>query len=347
MNKAVENATSAALIINLGSPASTKVADVKTYLAEFLMDENVIDYPYFLRALLVKGIILNVRPKKSAEAYETIWWDEGSPLIVLSERLQRKMQDQIDVPIFLAMRYAEPSIPGTLKAMREAMPRLQKIFVIPLYPHYAMSSYGTVKNRVAEVVRKEHNDLNVIFQPPFYDDKSYIKVLSNSIKKHLPEDHHLLFSYHGIPVRHLRKTDPSKVHCSRVEDCCNSENKYVHANCYKHQTQATSLLVAEQLGLRSDQYSTSYQSRLGLAEWIRPYTAKEFERMPKEGIKKLAVVCPAFVSDCLETLEEIYVEGKEDFMGAGGESFVTIPCLNTQEDWVNLLVSWVRNHCAT
>ena len=345
MNTTMEKATSAALIINLGSPASTKVSDVKTYLGEFLMDENVIDYPYFLRAILVKGIILNVRPKKSAEAYETIWWDEGSPLIVLSERLQASMQEKIDTPIFLAMRYANPSIPGTLNAMREAMPNLKKVFVIPLYPHYAMSSYGTVKDRVAEVAKKEHSDLEVVFQPPFYEDNDYIKVLANSIKEKLPEDHHLLFSYHGIPVRHLKKTDPSKVHCARIKDCCNVDNKEVHAVCYKHQTQVTSLRVAEELGLSPDQYSTSYQSRLGLAEWIRPYTAKEFERMPKDGIKKLAVVCPAFVSDCLETLEEIYVEGKEDFMHAGGESFVTIPCLNTQEDWVNLLVSWVRNHC--
>ena len=147
------------------------------------MDENVIDYPYFLRALLVKGIILNVRPKKSAEAYETIWWDEGSPLIVLSERLQASMQEKIDTPIFLAMRYANPSIPGTLNAMREAMPNLKKIFVIPLYPHYAMSSYGTVKDRVAEVAEKEHSDLEVVFQPPFYEDKDYIKVLANSIKE--------------------------------------------------------------------------------------------------------------------------------------------------------------------
>ena len=331
----------AALLINLGSPKSTSVRDVKSYLGEFLMDDHVIDYPTWARTLLVKGIILNVRPKKSAEAYKSIWWDEGSPLIVLSERLIAKVRKHAKFPTYLAMRYAEPSIASTLETVVQEHPNLEELYVIPLYPHFAMSSYETVVDRVAEVAAEKYPKLKVAFKNPWYDDPDYIKVLSQSMKESIPEDHHVLFSYHGIPVRHVKKSDCTGRHCYQVKDCCNVPSS-AHRTCYKHQTAVTTKLVAEALELEEGTYETSYQSRLGRDPWIQPYTAQRFEELPGEGKKKLAVVCPAFVSDCLETLEEINEEGRDDYLKSGGQSFHSVPCLNDREDWAQLLASWIN-----
>lgn len=334
--------STAALIINLGSPKSTKVRDVKTYLGEFLMDDHVIDFPKWARLLLVKGIILNVRPRKSAAAYKSIWWDEGSPLIVLSERLLAKVKKYTDVPTYLAMRYAEPSILATLQQMKKEQKDLSEVYVVPLYPHFAMSSYETVVDRVKELAAEFFPELKLVFKSAWYDDPAYINVLSTSIKEQLPKDHHLLFSYHGIPVRHLKKSDTTGCHCGQVADCCSVPSP-AHDTCYKHQTAVTTQLVAERLGLAPGSFSTSYQSRLGRDPWIEPYTAQRFEELPEEGVKSLAVVCPAFVSDCLETLEEINEEGREDYLKSGGESFAPIPCLNDRDDWAALLGEWISS----
>ncbi|MBI1222352.1 MAG: ferrochelatase [Bacteroidetes bacterium] len=331
----------AALLINLGSPESTDTKDVKKYLGEFLMDDHVIDLPYFGRMLLVKGIILNTRPKKSAAAYKNIWWEEGSPLIVLSKRLRKKVQEVSDFPVYLAMRYAQPSISDTLKKIKAENNDLEKIFVIPLYPHFAMSSYETVIDRVNEVMKSEHPDIRIEFQEPYYNDEEYIEVLAASIRRELPEDHHLLFSYHGIPVRHLRKSDETQSHCWQVENCCAIDSP-AHQTCYRHQTIETTRLVNEKLGMDRKNSSQSFQSRLGRDEWLTPYTSEVFKLYPEQGIKKLAVVCPAFVSDCLETMEEINIEGRKEFLESGGESFVNIPCLNDDEDWAKLLGSWIN-----
>lgn len=331
---------SAALLINLGSPKSTDIPDVKSYLDEFLMDPNVIDVPYVFRALLVKGIILNTRPKKSAAAYQSIWWDEGSPLMVISKRLTAKVASKTQHPVYLAMRYAEPSIASVMNQISAEHPDLTHLYVIPLYPHYAMSSYGTVKDRVEELANKEHPQWKISFKPAFYNEEAYIETLSNSIMEHLPSDHHLLFSYHGLPVRHLRKCDVTGNHCYKAQDCCNVPSS-AHAFCYKHQTLETSRQVAQKLQLAPNQYSTSFQSRLGRDEWVKPYTAETLEQYPKQGIKKLAVVFPAFVSDCLETLEEINIEGRESFLHAGGESFISIPCLNDDDAWCELVAKWI------
>lgn len=332
--------STAALLINLGSPKSTDVKDVKRYLGEFLMDEHVIDYPKWARTLLVKGIILNVRPRKSAEAYRSIWWEEGSPLIVLSERLLEKVRARTEVPTYLAMRYAEPSIFETLQQMKAEHPDLESVYVVPLYPHFAMSSYETVVDRVNEVVAAHFPELTVAFKAPWYNDPAYIDLLAGSIAEELPQDHHLLFSYHGIPVRHVKKSDPTGGHCQADGSCCATPSP-AHKTCYRHQTLETTRLVAEKLALAPDRYSTSFQSRLGRDPWLEPYTAERFEHLPSEGVDRLAVVCPAFVSDCLETLEEINEEGREDFEKAGGQSFVSIPCLNDREDWADLLAGWI------
>ncbi len=333
--------STAALLINLGSPESTSGKDVKKYLGEFLMDDHVIDIPYLTRFLLVKGIILNTRPKKSAAAYRSVWWAEGSPLMVISRRLREKVQQFTEKPVYLAMRYAKPSIKGTLEKMVQDQPELKSVFVVPLYPHFAMSSYETVVDRVKELAREHFPQLEIRFQAPFYRDEEYVEILAKSIKEHLPEGYHLLFSYHGIPVRHLKKSDPTQSHCRQTGNCCNIDSP-AHSTCYQHQTEVTTRLVAEKLGLSKDQYSQSYQSRLGRDEWIRPYSDEVFKTYPTQGIKKMAVVCPAFVSDCLETLEEMQVEGKEDFLHAGGEDFVPIPCLNEREDWSRLLAKWIN-----
>ena len=238
----------AAVVINLGSPKSTDVKDVKEYLGEFLMDDHVIDFPKWARTLLVKGIILNTRPKKSAEAYKTIWWDEGSPLIVLSQRLISNVRKHTKIPTYLAMRYAEPSIQQTLKVMTEEIPNLEELYVVPLYPHFAMSSYETVVDRVKEVAAKDFPELKLTFKEPWYDDDDYIKVLSSIIKETLPEDHNLMFSYNGIPVRHVKKSDCTGQHCYKVNDCCSVVSE-AHKVCYKHQTALTTKLVAAELGL--------------------------------------------------------------------------------------------------
>jgi protoporphyrin/coproporphyrin ferrochelatase len=334
----------AILLINLGSPDSPSVPDVKTYLDEFLMDPYVIDLPYLLRFAIVKGIILNTRPKKSAEAYQTIWKPEGSPLIIISEQLQAALSKKTDIPIGLAMRYGNPSIHDGIDALVNQHPHLEKIIAVPLYPHYAMASTKTVIEKTNQVISEHFPQLSVDYVPPFYQHPEYIKALSASINHHLPNNvDHLLFSYHGIPVRHVKKTDPTKKHCFKSKDCCMIPNSAAHAVCYPHQIKRTTELVAQHLPLRRDQWSWSYQSRLGTDEWLQPFTDKEFERLAKEGVKNLAVCCPAFVSDCLETIEEIGEEGKEIFKHHGGETFTLIPCLNTDDAWVDALKQVIYN----
>ncbi len=330
----------AALLVNLGSPDSTEIKDVKRYLDEFLMDGRVIDVPYLLRAFLVKGIILNFRPKKSAEAYKSIWWDEGSPLIVLSERLQKVVQSNTRVPVELAMRYGNPSIDNTLKKLQDEHPDLEHLFVIPLYPHYAMSSYETVVEKVKEEAAKILPNVDVQFQQPFYDDEAYINILATSIKPALEKPFtKVLFSYHGVPERHIKKGDVTGSHCL-TEGCCQIKSP-AHAKCYRHQCMETTRLVAAKLGLSKDQFSVSFQSRLGRDPWLTPFTDATLKEYGHEGMERLVVVCPAFVSDCLETLEEIQVEGVHDFLGAGGKSIEVVPCLNDREDWGALVGSWI------
>lgn len=332
------------LLVNLGSPDSPEPADVKKYLGEFLMDERVIDVPLWARTLLVKGIILNTRPKASAKAYKKIWWDEGSPLIVLSERLQKKIQKEISLPVALAMRYGSMTIK---KGLQELIGKgVEEVFLIPLYPQFAMATTETIVV-LAEEIRKEHfPNLKITDLPAFYNREDYIKVLSHSIEKHLKDKNfdHLLFSYHGVPERHIRKSDITKSHCKIDGSCCITPSP-AHEFCYRHQCLEVTRLVAQELGLNPGTYSTSFQSRLGFDPWLQPYTDLTIERLGKQGIKNMAIVTPAFVSDCLETLEEIAMEGQEIFHEMGGKDFTTVPCLNDDEEWVNLLSKWI-NHWA-
>lgn len=329
------------LLVNLGSPDSPKPKDVKRYLGEFLMDERVIDVPLWARTLLVKGIILNTRPKASAEAYKKIWWKEGSPLIVLSERLQNKIQKQVEVPVALAMRYGSMTIK---KGLQELVDKgVDEVFLMPLYPQYAMATTETILV-LAETIRKTHfPHITIQDLKAFYKDSNYIKVLSNSIARHLEDKdyEYLLFSYHGVPERHIRKSDITKSHCKIDGSCCATPSK-AHKFCYRHQCFEVTKRVVETLNLKEGTYSTSFQSRLGFDPWLQPYTDLTIERLGKEGIKKLAVVTPAFVSDCLETLEEIAMEGEEIFHEMGGQEFTTVPCLNDDQEFVDLLSNWIN-----
>ncbi len=318
------------LLVNLGSPDSTDPKDVKKYLDEFLMDERVIDVPYWARTLLVRGIILNTRPKKSAEAYEKIWWEEGSPLIVLSERLQEKVDSLTSVPIALAMRYGKPSIKSGLEELQEK--GVDEVLIFPLYPQFAMATTETILVLAEELRKKHFPQMTFTSVPAFYNHADYIRVLGTSISEGLKgvDFDHLLFSYHGVPKRHIRKSDITKSHCTIDGSCCQTPSA-AHQFCYRHQCYETTKLVAEYLGLEKGKFSVSFQSRLGFDPWLQPYTDRTIERKGLEGVKNLAIVTPAFVSDCLETLEEIAMEGKEIFEEVGGEKFTVVPCLNDRE----------------
>ena len=330
------------LLVNLGSPDSPEPKDVKKYLGEFLMDERVIDVPLWARTLLVKGIVLNTRPKASAAAYKKIWWDEGSPLIVLSERLQEKVQKQVDIPVALAMRYGSMTIKNGLQELVDK--GVDQVLLFPLYPQFAMATTETIVVLAKEVQQKFFPSLKIESVPAFYNKQDYVEVLSNSIKDSLKDKdyEHLLFSYHGVPERHIRKSDITKSHCKIDKSCCETQSK-AHDFCYRHQCYEVTRLVAEKLHLKPETFSTSFQSRLGFDPWLQPYTDLTIERLAKQGIKKMAIVTPAFVSDCLETLEEIAMEGQEIFHEMGGEKFTTVPCLNDNDEWVNLLSKWVKD----
>lgn len=328
--------------MNLGSPESTEVKDVRKYLNEFLMDKRVIDSPYLLRLLLVRGIIVPFRAPKSAEAYKSVWTEEGSPLIVLTEQLQQALQQQMDMPVAIAMRYGKPSIKQAFDELRAKHPGLKQVILLPLYPHYAMSSYETaVEDAWAQHKKGKYSfDLETI--KPYYREEEYVHALSESIKPYLEQEYdHILFSYHGVPERHIAKGDITGSHCLKMNECCTTDSN-AHKQCYRHQCFVTTKLVAEKLNIPAGKHSLSFQSRLGRSEWLKPYTAMRLEELPKQGIKKLLVVCPAFVSDCLETLEEIAVEGKETFMHAGGESFTAIPCMNVHPEWIKTINTWLN-----
>jgi ferrochelatase len=329
-----------ALLVNLGSPDSTDPKDVKRYLDEFLMDPRVIDVPYWLRSFIVRGIVLNTRPKKSAEAYSKIWWDEGSPLIVLSERLREKVDQQTGIPIALAMRYGKMKIKEGLQELKDQ--GVTEVLLVPLYPQFAMATTETIMV-LAEELRKEFfPEMTFDSIPAFYNKPEYIEVLSQSIAEKLEglDYEHLLFSYHGVPERHIKKRDITKSHCKIDKSCCLTHSP-AHQFCYRHQCYEVTRLVGEKLGLQQGTFSTTFQSRLGFDPWLQPYTDRTIEKLALSGVKKMAIVTPAFVSDCLETLEEIAMEGEEIFHEVGGKEFTTIPCLNDRDDWVRVLSGWI------
>ena len=337
--------TKAALFLNLGSPDSSNVSAVRRYLGEFLMDERVLDAPYLIRWLIVHGMILPMRPKVSAELYRRIWMNDGSPLVVTGQALRNEVQMQFDFPIELAMRYGNPSTPDVLRNLHSQ--GVKELLVFPLYPHYAMSSYETALVKVTDVIGELGLDIRISIVQPFYEEQGYIDAMVDSARSYLNDGFdQLLFSFHGIPERHLRKTDPSHSHCLKTANCCQTAHP-AHATCYRHQCLRTAQRVADTLEIPTDRFQVSFQSRLGRAPWLAPYTDETLKSLGGQGYKRVLVICPAFVADCLETLEEIAMEGKQTFLNGGGEDFQMIPCLNTHPTWVQFVVAKVRAWAAS
>jgi ferrochelatase len=349
----------AVLLVNLGSPDSPSVPDVRRYLREFLMDARVIDTPWPIRFGVVNFAILPKRSHESAHAYQSIWTEEGSPLVATSRRVQAALQQRLNIPVELAMRYQNPSIDSAVEKL--AAQDIDELLLIPLFPHYAMSSYETAVERVKDAVRNIAPSMRLHVQPPYYNLPDYIDALVASAKPYLhnlglldlhdpapknPEFHrgydHLLFSYHGLPERHLHKADKSGCHCLKKANCCETPGP-AHATCYRAQCiQTTKAFVAE-AGIPTGKFSIAFQSRLGRDPWMQPYADKEIERLARSGVKRLLVMCPAFVSDCLETIEEIGMRGRETFLEAGGEELTLIPCLNEHPAWLRTLEGMVTH----
>ncbi len=332
----------AVLLVNLGSPDSTSTPDVRRYLKEFLGDERVLDINAALRWALLEGIILRTRPKKSAHAYAAVWTPEGSPLVATSRKVRTKLSAVLgpNLPVYLAMRYGQPSIAEVIAKMQAD--GIDDVLLFPQYPHYAMSSWETVVVKVFAEAKRLAPKMKLTTVQPFYQDKDYIEALQAVTAPYLAEPHdYLLFSYHGLPERHLRKADSSCAHCTKVDGCCETPSP-AHATCYRAQVLATTRALAERLKLDPAKYSVSFQSRLAGEPWLTPYTDFEFKRLAQEaGVKRLLVICPAFVADCLETLEEIAMQGRETFIEAGGVTYAQIPCLNDQGPYIDFLAGRV------
>lgn len=326
------------LLVNLGSPDSPSVPDVRRYLREFLMDGRVLDAPWPIRFCVVHFAILPTRPAQSAEAYHKIWTSEGSPLIVMGRRVQAELERRVRLPVGLGMRYQNPSIQSALESLREQ--GVDDLLVIPLFPHYAMSSYETAVVRVRELATKLAPAMRLDVLPPYYDDPDYITALAGSVAGYFKQNYdHLLFSFHGVPERHLRKSDPTGGHCLAQENCCDVDSP-AHRTCYRAQCFKTVEAFVRREGVTK--YSVAFQSRLGRDPWLKPYTDEEVTRLAADGVKKLLVLCPAFVADCLETIEEIGLRARETFLAAGGQELVLVPCLNDHPLWVDALEKWVR-----
>ena len=324
------------LLINLGSPKSLDKKDVKDYLREFLSDDLVIDLPKILQQFILRCFILPFRPAQAKEAYELIWKEEGSPLIINTQKIANALAKKTGWNVDIAMRYQEPSIENVIKKYKEN--NVEELTVISLYPHNAMSTTLSTELAVKEVVRRIYPDLKLSFVEPFYDNPLYIEALSESIKPYLKDIDKLVFSYHGIPMRHIKKSDISGSHCIGENSCCNIDN-VSSRNCYRSNTFTTSKLTAQYLKLKSSEWMMTFQSRVSIISpnWLKPYTDIELDNLPPKGVERVGVVCPSFVADCLETLEEIDMRARETFEEAGGETFKYIPCLNDDKKFISVL----------
>jgi len=305
------------------------------------MDRYVIQLPWLLRRMIVSLFVLPKRPKASAEAYKSVWMEDGSPLIVLSDRLKQAVQASMNIPVSMAMRYGNPSIESELIALSQ-QPEIDEVLYLPLYPHYAESTVATSIEEAKRVIAKHHLKITLTVPAPFYDNPDYIDALALSAEPYLKQDYdHIVFSYHGLPESHITKLDTSGQHCLQRTDCCQQQNE-VHKTCYRHQVMRTTQLLVDKLGLEQDKYSVAFQSRLGRAKWLGPNTEDRLRELAQSNVKNILVICPAFVTDCLETLEEIAIRGQEVFTEAGGTKLTLIPCLNDHPAWVDVLSSWCK-----
>lgn len=332
------------LLINLGTPDAPEVPEVRRYLDEFLSDPRVLDIAPLARWLLLHLVILRTRPRESAAAYRKIWTDRGSPLLYHSLDLVEKVQQVLGeaVHVELAMRYQNPSIASALGRLRGHS--VDRIVALPLFPQYSSAATGSAIEKLLEEASKDWNVPSIQVVPPFYDHPSFIDSFAAVARPVLDEfkPDRILLSYHGLPERHVIKSDASGgAHCLRSKECC-SRIVGTNRNCYRAQCYATSRALGERLSLSPDDWEVSFQSRLGRDPWIKPYSDERINALPAEGVKRLAVLCPAFVADCLETLEEIGIRAKEDFIGHGGEDLRLVPSLNSHDRWVQSVVELLR-----
>ncbi|WP_207429674.1 ferrochelatase [Pedobacter sp. SYSU D00535] len=331
------------LLVNLGTPDSPSVSDVRKYLDEFLMDERVIDIPTINRTLLVKGIIVPFRGPKSAKIYKEVWSDEtGSPLLYYSIRQKELLQERLgnDYVVELAMRYQSPSIESALLALKRK--QVASIKVIPLFPQYASASTGSVNQKVMEIVSKWPTIPDISFISSFHDNEGMIEVFAENARKYNPDSFdHVLFSFHGLPERQLTKADDTGKYCLKVADCCSRFND-ANRMCYSAQSHDTARLIAAKLGISRDKYTVCFQSRLGNSPWKKPYTSDVLKEQAEKGAKRLLVFSPAFVADCLETLYEIVEEYNEEFKALGGEKVQLVESLNDDPRWIAALEKMVK-----
>ena len=338
----MQTAQTGLLLLNLGSPESPATADVRKYLDQFLNDPYVIDIPTLFRKILVNGIILNTRPKKSAEAYSQIWTKEGSPLILHTKALTEKVRNRLQggsrsVTVGMAMRYGKPSIGDALSEF--AKKGVNEVVFLPLYPQY---SYAATESSIVEFEREMKRVLpgarsRVI--EDFFSDPSFLSALAATIKPVLDEEKPdlLLLSYHGVPERQLVKVRKKPAVCGSP-GCCDQWGEE-NQKCYRAQSYETSRRLAGLLGLAPERVMTAFQSRLGRTKWIEPYTDVLLKSLPASGVKNLVVASPSFTADCLETLEEIQIRYRELFLESGGERFRYVECLNSRDDFVSSVLS--------
>lgn len=332
------------LLLNLGSPDSPEPGDVKRYLNEFLSDPYVIDIPYIFRMLLLKLFILPFRPQKSSEAYKKIWGPRGSPLVYHSEDLQLKVQKNLgpDYVVDLAMRYGKLSIQGALERLHAQ--ELSSLVIIPLYPQYSYAATESSIVRCKKLLKKMGSQLPVRFLEYFYDHPDFIESVLEQGRAVLAKGNydHVMFSFHGVPERQIRRCDQSSDHCLNLDSCCDKISA-VNAKCYRAQCYQTARVLAKRLSLKDKDYTVAFQSRLGRTPWIRPYTDVLLKELADRSVRRIALFSPSFVADCLETLEEIEIRGRADFKNYGGEELTLVPSLNSSDTWARAVAELARS----
>ncbi len=331
------------LLINLGTPDSPTTRDVRRYLREFLSDPRVIDIPAPARWLLLNAVILPFRPKRSAAQYASVWTREGSPLLVASRALRDRLAKELgdDYAVELGMRYGSPSIANALERLSQA--GVQRAQVFPLFPQYSEAATGSALAKVREENAAHGFVAKLDTVEDFYDEPGFIASWAAVARPELDafSPDHVLLSYHGLPERQVQRTDESGSHCLATESCC---SKIVAANrrCYRAHCFATTRGIVGALGLVEGEYTTSFQSRLGRTPWIRPYTDHVLPVLAQNGVRRLAVLCPAFTADCLETIEEIGIRARDQWKEVGGDAIHLVPSLNDHPRWVETLAGWIR-----
>ena len=333
------------LLVNLGTPDAPRTPEVRTYLREFLSDPRVVDIPTVARQLLLNAVILPTRPPKSAAAYREVWMDRGSPLLVHGRDLAARLRDRLgpSVPVALGMRYGNPSIASALAEL--SAQSADRVVLMPLFPQYSSAAYGSAVEKAFVEGAKAWNVPVFDVVPPFYDHPGYIDAFVAQARPVIEDvqPDKIVISFHGVPERHCTKSDPSGSHCLKSAGCCDAiviANRY----CYRAQCFETARLLADRLEVPTEAYEVTFQSRLGRTPWIQPYTDVRIEELPKEGARKVVVLSPSFVADCLETLEEIGIRAREDFEGAGGERLELVPSLNATDLWVDGVLSILSEH---